>query len=1434
MHSSVAPRRMSINEGAKRSLIKESLSKEQERECGQISRPHPIEVNVIIENDDDSVSEDEGDLLSHERESSVRKVDTWENNHQQNIACINKFDASEVVSVSEMKIPPYCEVVFLGKVKRALSSPVAVIEEVRLGSPFVHIAKAIVDVNSEFPLKAINASPTEFCVRKGQIVGVALSAEEDCMRRLDNGLEVKGIETSRKEWLKGFNLDHMAPDVRAQVEGLLVEFSDLFRDDEDIVQTCKGVKHSIVLEPGAVPVYKKPYRIPYRQREVVKGEIDRLLKAKVIRPSVSPWSSPIVLVTKRLPDGRTKIRMCVDYRGLNAVTKREYFPLPCISDLVQSFRADKNLRFSLLDLSEAYHHIPVDEASIPYTAFSTYEGHYEYLKLPFGLCHAPVTFQKYINFLFHGLLNETVLVYLDDIVIYTYDGVEKHLNMLKEVFTRLREANLQLKPEKCSFLMHKVRYLGHILSTSGISPEPNKIQEIKGIPIPKNVKGVRQFLGAVNFYRKFIPDMAKKASPLVKLTKKGIPFKITEEVLESFETLKNDLSSDSLLVFPDFSKPFLVASDASRSGLGAVLSQVCDGYERIITLASRRLTKAEANYSVSELEMLGVTFAVKQFRCYIYNSKFTVVTDHMALKYLLTKGISHSTNSRLMRFALLLSEYEFEVVYRKGRNHCNADLFSRKYDRNDYYTENAFEDFENYKLEHAPLRNADVGETQKSLCEIDKGVAIAHWVPEVGKLESPMDRWIVETYGSWRDPHMTEGLGEVVKLRNNTRDVYALIAHNPRFGQTSYEIIFQCLKQLKEHCFRDEVRDICINKIEHDDIDDLKVKEMIHFVFYGSHIKVTVCNNTKPGATVNHIRDGDVAVEPQWDRFDLKQAQQTDEFCRHILTLLDEGEEATAEVYFKDEGVLYRKNLDETVGRLVIPQKYVNKCLSDFHDKPWAGHSGRARTEGNIKKRFFWPSMHADIIKYCDTCVACNRRKTSPHFRRVPLLKFETVREPFELCSLDIVGPLVTSYNGNKYILTFMDYFTRYSEAIAVPDIKAETVARAFVEQVVCRHGCPEKLLTDRGTNFMSEVFKEVCSLLQTKQLHTASYAPSTNGLIERFHRTLKDMLAHYVERSQRNWDQVLPYILLAYRMTDHSATGFSPHFLLYGRECVLPVDKFVKIDRPHYGENYVAEMLTRMKEVTQQVIERNAKSIDTRNAYSNRGRKERKYELGDLVYVKNEASEEGVSRKLASRWLGPYRVTDVITPVTYRVQKTHSRLKMTVHANRLKKCYLRDNDESETMPNSERQRPHKRNREDEEGRTGEVPPEATTSSQSMAFPWLLPDTVVNPQVIPERVTPQPRASTPETRVGGGSPLRPSETLEDRQRQSPRARQEISQTEYEPEVESRPRRTVRPPERYDSYTYRRSNRNRRPPERYHPGLFTSERQRGDDSRIDED
>jgi hypothetical protein len=272
-----------------------------------------------------------------------------------------------------------------------------------------------------------------------------------------------------------------------------------------------------------------------------------------------------------------------------------------------------------------------------------------------------------------GLKGIDCLAYLDDIICFSAT-MEEHAQKLRKIFERLEQANFKIQPEKCVFATDTVEYLGHICTPLGIRPDPRKVQAIVEYPVPKTVRDIRSFIGLAGYYRRHVPNFAKFAQPLTNLTKKNVPFIWTKEQQEAFTELKRVLSTEPLLIYPDFSQPFIVACDASTKALGAILSQVHDGEEKPVAYCSRQLNSAEAKYSVTELELLAFLFATKQFRCYLYGRRFTVYTDHRALRWLLNL---QDPSSRLTRWAMKLSEYDYVVEHRPGTKMRHADALSR-------------------------------------------------------------------------------------------------------------------------------------------------------------------------------------------------------------------------------------------------------------------------------------------------------------------------------------------------------------------------------------------------------------------------------------------------------------------------------------------------------------------------------------------------------------------------------------------------------------------------------------------------------------------------------------------------------------------------------------------------------------------------------------
>src|SRR5215471_5792617 len=312
--------------------------------------------------------------------------------------------------------------------------------------------------------------------------------------------------------------------------------------------------------------------------------------------------------------------------------KKDNYPLPRIDEILDSLKGAQ--WFSTLDLASGYWQIKVKKEHQEKTAFITKYGIYEFKVMPFGLCNAPATFQRTMDKVLGDIKDKFVMVYLDDVIIYS-NTFEEHLKYVEEVLKRIRIAGLRLKAEKCKFAAQELQFLGHIVGKEGVNPDPEKVDKIVNYPVPKNIRELRGVLGLFSYYRRFIKDFAKKAEPLYSLLKKDIEYKWTSEQQKVFEELKEKITTAPVVKYPNFDQPFLLYTDALITGLGAVLAQQVDGREHVIAYASRTLTLAERNYGITELECLAIIWAVKYFRQYICGVKFTIITDHAALKWLL-------------------------------------------------------------------------------------------------------------------------------------------------------------------------------------------------------------------------------------------------------------------------------------------------------------------------------------------------------------------------------------------------------------------------------------------------------------------------------------------------------------------------------------------------------------------------------------------------------------------------------------------------------------------------------------------------------------------------------------------------------------------------------------------------------------------------------
>ena len=459
---------------------------------------------------------------------------------------------------------------------------------------------------------------------------------------------------------------------KQKLRNLIKKYRNAFAVDDTELGRTHVYRHKLKLKPGAQPPRPKLYQTNAKDREIIKKHLDDMLANDIIKPvSEGVFSSPTLLVPKK--DGG--LRYCADLRDMNKILEEDVYPLPLIRNIIDALGTSKATIYSIVDLRSAFWQIEVHPSSQKYLTINTHMGRFAFKVLPFGLHSSPSAFQRLMNTVLRGILWDFAIPFLDDVVIFSPDPVS-HLFHLEEVFKRLTEAGLKLKPQKCQFGVSYIKYLGHNIGKKGIAPFEEKVKAVKDFVTPTTITQIKSFLGLANYYRKFIKDFSKLAKPLNDLTKKSKTFYWTENCQNSFMELKRRLISAPVLAHANPNLPYRLTTDASKTGLGWVLEQEQEGKYKVICYGGKSLTGAQSNYGISDLEALAVVTAIKDLDCYLRYQKFTIMTDHQPLKYMLTNPTPPP--GRWSRWIALLSPYQFTVEYLKGSANKVADSLSRQ------------------------------------------------------------------------------------------------------------------------------------------------------------------------------------------------------------------------------------------------------------------------------------------------------------------------------------------------------------------------------------------------------------------------------------------------------------------------------------------------------------------------------------------------------------------------------------------------------------------------------------------------------------------------------------------------------------------------------------------------------------------------------------
>jgi RNase H-like domain found in reverse transcriptase/Reverse transcriptase (RNA-dependent DNA polymerase)/Integrase zinc binding domain/Retroviral aspartyl protease len=966
------------------------------------------------------------------------------------------------------------------------------------------------------------------------------------------------------------SLNNVPAFILEDVKSICTQYQDIFHLEGDVVSTNNFYKQKIATMDDS-PSYIKNYRIPHAHKNIIEKEVQQLLKDGIIEPSVSPYNSPLLLVPKKGGTGR----VVVDFRQVNKKIVGDKFPLPRIDEILDQLGRAKY--FTVLDLKSGFHQIEIEEGSKEITSFSTATGHFHFNRLPFGLKISPNSFQRMMTVALAGLSPELSFLYIDDLVVLGC-SVAHHLSNIGAIFERMRERNLKLNPKKCSFFQTSVSYLGHQITDKGIKPDPNKFDAIRNYPTPKNADEVRRFVAFCNYYRRFVPEFARKAAPLNRLLRKTVKFDWSLECENSFKEFKNALINPPILVYPDFEKEFHLTTDASDIACGAVLSQTYHGKELPIAYASKSFSHGEKNKSTILKELTAIHWAILYFRPYLTGKKFRVWCDHRPLVFLF--GMKDPT-SKLTRIRLDLEEFEFDIHYIKGKENVVADALSRM-----VVSSNDLKEIHILQVKTRSM-NKQIQQPLK---------------PILPRIESDQLK-AYEVLNRAEVKNLLEVSFSLVKGQNLNRKSAIEIKDN---------------FNLQNNISSTQVK---IHWLNEDNFEDV--------------LKLALAQVDKAVSKKNIMR---------------VKTNMYEEIFSHVTV------EKFKEIYNgyprKLEILLYKAPV--YLDNLEI----INNLIKSYHVTPTGGHEGITKTVKRLSEKYRIGKVRQKVKFFVRTCEQCQVNKHTIK-TKAPMQITSTPMKAADLVSIDTIGPFVKSILGNKYAITLQDDLTKFVEIIPIPSKDANTVARAIVEKYILTYGMITCIKTDMGTEYLNEVFREVCALLKINHAKATAYHPMSLGSVERNHKCLNEFLRSYINSNKDDWDIWVLYFKFCYNTTP-TETSYSPFELTFGRQANLPMDIIKTNLQPVYNlENYAKEFKYRLKiaydRAAKYLLDQKIKRKEVYDTKLN----DVNFEIGDKVLLEAENRT-----KLEPVYLGPFEVIDLETVNV--IIKGKNDKKQKVHKNRL------------------------------------------------------------------------------------------------------------------------------------------------------------------------
>ena len=1116
----------------------------------------------------------------------------------------------------------------------------------------------------------------------------------------------------------GANADDVVP-LKDRVPHRYREYLDVFSRERaaHLPQLGETTVHAI--DTTAPPPFGPLYNLSAFQLAELRKYLDEALDKGWIQHSMSPAGAPILFIPKK--DGR--LRLCVDYRGLNKVTKKNRYALPLINEALD--RLAGAMFFTKIDLKDAYHRIRIRPGDEWKTAFRTRYGHFEYKVMPFGLTNAPGTFQAYVNNALAGLLDDICIVYLDDIIIYSVDEKAHEQDVLR-VLERLRQHGLYANVDKCTFHAKEINFVGFIIGRQGVRTEPARVRAITEWPVPKSIRDIRQFLGFVNFYRRFIHRFSRVAGPLYDMLTGNVqgPAELTTAAMEAFNELKSKMTTAPVLRHFNEAAPIRIETDASGKAIAGTLSQpdleegvdTTSRHYHPVAFYSRKMQGAELRYGTYDQELMAIVDSFKEWRHYLEGAHYVieVLTDHNNLRYFAT---TKELNPRQARWTMLLAGYDFEIKHRPGSTNP-ADGPSRRPDYMEVeipgtqYLLPTIQD----RLRSRATRvlydraaRARRGRVQTLCISI-----IDNLIGSIGpRPREPVSRGLftalTESIGSMASdkglsgvapqgqPSLSQGHAATAPLSQSsgsmaTRGMRAARLERERHkelvseGAPTDSVFSHSRSDLsswlellerprRAHALQDEQssRGAMVARSQVEAYLDRQVPRVA--------IRALVGSGSPYHGESEELRD------------QISSLQEGDAFCvaQRSTALSESSDQLWSVTPNGPHGLLCRR------GKIVIPDVAAlrRELLRIHHDDPLSGHFGHRRTLELLSRHYYWKSMQEDVKNYVDTCTSCQLTKSRRHRPYGELQPLPVPEGPWQEIAMDFVTGLPPSEFRDKLYDAILVIICRYSKQAlylaTTKDLTAEGLADLLLNDVFLKgYGFPTGIVTDRGSLFTSDYWSNVCYQAKIVRKLSTAFHPQTDGQTERQNQTLEAYLRAYTNDAGDDWAKILPMAEFAYNNSIHAATGRTPYSVVMTFAPSLPHD--VGLRRSESGSTRkrlepkeVPEARERIRKLDDMKKSMERKLTQVQQYYKtwyNKHHTPQSYAINQwvLLSTKNIRFRSG---KTAPKFIGPFRICEIIGNQAYRLDlpPLYQRLHDVFHVSLLEPMSTRPEEGPENYP---------------------------------------------------------------------------------------------------------------------------------------------------------